>query len=404
MLMGLDVRTFVWYTVPMQLDQLMGTDESQLTDRELANAILELRAALDAGEGVFSRLVHAFRRRGGHLADGAPTMVSWLTHTCKISSTAAADRLCVGKQLESLPEVADALASGAIGFQSASAVCHLREQLGDNRAGFDEHAMVGYAKQFRVAQLRLLCRHARFVADPDGFERDAQKSFERRWLHVSPMLDGMHCIDGVLDAEGGAAVKSALESLAHWRGSEDTRSKGQRMADALVEMTMHALDSGKLPTRHGAKPHLNVTVSLDGLRGIAGAAAAELQPETPISRKTFERICCDSTVSRVMLADSMVTDVGRATRSVSPPTRRALAARDKRCRWHGCDRPVSWTSPHHIEFWTRGGPTRLPNLLSLCFFHHRLVHEGGWQVVKVDRDFQFIPPERDVGWAPLRAA
>ena len=43
-------------------------------------------------------------------------------------------------------------------------------------------------------------------------------------------------------------------------------------------------------------------------------------------------------------------------------------------------------------------------MLSLCYFHHRLVHEGRWQVVKVGKDFQFIPPERDVGWAALRAA
>src|SRR5712692_2674414 len=292
------------YACPMQFDALMGTDESQLTDSELADAIHEFRAALDAGEGVFSRLVYAFQRRGGHLVDGAPTAVSWLTHTCKISSTSAADRLCVGRQLESLPLVAEALAAGEIGYQSASAVCHLHEQLGANVTGFDEQAMVGYARQFRVAHLRLLCRHARYVADPDGFDRDSEKSYERRWLHISPMLDGMHSIDGVLDAEGGAALKSALESLAHWRGAEDTRGKEQRMADALVEMTLHALDSGKLPAKSGAKPHLTVSVSLDGLRGIAGAAAAELQPELPISRKTFQRICCDSTVSRVMFADS----------------------------------------------------------------------------------------------------
>jgi hypothetical protein len=40
--------------------------------------------------------------------------------------------------------------------------------------------------------------------------------------------------------------------------------------------------------------------------------------------------------------------------------------------------------------------SNLPNLLLLCYFHHRLVHEGGWQVVKVGREFQFMPPERFV--------
>ncbi len=51
---------------------------------------------------------------------------------------------------------------------------------------------------------------------------------------------------------------------------------------------------------------------------------------------------------------------------------------------------------HHIEFWARGGQTKLGNLVLLCYFHHRLVHEGGWQVVKVGRELRFLPPERVV--------
>ncbi|HEY8816021.1 MAG TPA: HNH endonuclease signature motif containing protein, partial [Candidatus Dormibacteraeota bacterium] len=105
---------------------------------------------------------------------------------------------------------------------------------------------------------------------------------------------------------------------------------------------------------------------------------------------------CDSTISRVLLADSMVIDVGRATRVVSAPTRRALRARDHGCRWPGCDRKVDWSHPHHIVAWGRGGPTHLSNLVLLCYFHHRLVHEGEWQVVQVGREFRFVPPDRVV--------
>jgi hypothetical protein len=74
--------------------------------------------------------------------------------------------------------------------------------------------------------------------------------------------------------------------------------------------------------------------------------------------------------------------------------RRALRTRDKGCRFPGCDRPVDWTNPHHIIHWARGGPGNLPNLVSVCYYHHRLVHEGGWQVVKSGREFRFLPPER----------
>jgi len=34
------------------------------------------------------------------------------------------------------------------------------------------------------------------------------------------------------------------------------------------------------------------------------------------------------------------------------------------------------------------------DLVLVCHFHHRLVHEGGWQVVKAGREFRFLPPER----------
>ena len=54
------------------------------------------------------------------------------------------------------------------------------------------------------------------------------------------------------------------------------------------------------------------------------------------------------------------------------------------------------TTPHHIEFWSRGGSSDLLNLLPLCYYHHQLVHEGGWQVVKAGEAVKFIPPDRVV--------
>ena len=54
------------------------------------------------------------------------------------------------------------------------------------------------------------------------------------------------------------------------------------------------------------------------------------------------------------------------------------------------------TSVHHVEFWASGGESNLRNLLPLCYFHHRLVHEGQWQVVKANDSIQWIPPERDL--------
>src|SRR5579859_770739 len=86
--------------------------------QELGEELRQLAAQIDALEAEFCRKAREFQRCGGHFAEGAPSAVSWLRHNCNMSSTSAADRLCVGKELESLPRVAEALAVGEIGYQS----------------------------------------------------------------------------------------------------------------------------------------------------------------------------------------------------------------------------------------------------------------------------------------------
>ena len=357
---------------------------------------VRLRAAIDALELEFSSMVRRVEQRGDHLLGGNITAASWISRSCGMSLTSAADRLCVGEQLESLPKIAQALGSGQISYQSTSVLCHLRDQLGDKRDLFNEDEMLDLAGRFSVFNLRKLCSYARHIADPDGFFNEAEENHLRRRLHISLMADGMHAIDGILDPECGAAVKTALDSLANRRGPEDDRSHSQRMHDALAEVVHHAMDKGTLPRRNGVKPHVTVTTTLEGLKNEVGAPPAELELSLPISTRTLERIACDCTMSRVLLADSMVIDVGRATRVVSAPTMRALRVRDKGCRFPGCDRQVNWSSAHHVDHWSRGGPSNLPNLVLLCHYHHRLVHEGGWQVIKVGREFQFLAPDRVV--------
>jgi Domain of unknown function (DUF222)/HNH endonuclease len=355
-----------------------------------------LRVGIDALEGEFSVETRASQVSGDNLANGNPTVVTWLSRLCGMSATSTADRLCVGTQLESLPKIAEALRTGEVSYQSTSLLCHLRDQLGEKRGLFDEDEMLDLARKHSVASLRYLCRYARHVADPDGFFKEAEADFTLRRLDISQMGDGMYVVDGILDPEVGAALRTALDSLAKRLGPDDDRSHKQRMADSLGELVHHAMDEGKLPRRNGVKPHVSVTTTLEGLKNESGAPAVDLELSLPISTRTLERIACDSTISRVLFAESMVIDVGKATRVVSAPTRRALRIRDRGCRWPGCDRQVNWSTPHHIVAWSRGGPTHLHNLVLLCFFHHRLVHEGGWQVIKAGREFRVVPPDRVV--------
>ena len=101
-----------------------------------------------------------------------------------------------------------------------------------------------------------------------------------------------------------------------------------------------------------------------------------------LSPETSRRLSCDAgLVIMTHDADGRVLDVGRKSRTVPPSLRRALDARDKGCRFPGCQ--CRYTEAHHIRHWAQGGETRLDNLLLLCSRHHRALHEGGFQIRRV---------------------
>jgi hypothetical protein len=310
-----------------------------------------------------------------------------------VSRTSAADHLCVGAQLESLPRIAGALRSGAIGYQATSVICHLSEQLGEKRDHIDQEAWVGFAQRFSIKELRYLSHEARLQWDPDGFDKDNEEDYEQRYLHLTEM-GRMYKLDGVLDHDAGATLKTAIDSLSKRLDANDDRSPKQRRADALADLVDHALGQGTMPRRNRVRPHLSIHTTIEALRGEQSDKVSTLECGGPISNKTLQRLACDGMLSRVVHAGSVVIDVGRATPNVSPAQWRALKARHRTCGWPGCDRPIGWTSPHHIEFRSRGGHSTMGNLLPLCYHHHRLVHEGGWQIVKAGNDLKFIPPDR----------
>ena len=136
---------------------------------------------------------------------------------------------------------------------------------------------------------------------------------------------------------------------------------------------------------------MQVTASLETLIGLAGAPGAENEFTLPISSTTVQRWACDCSLTRVLLQDSVVIDVGRSERTIKGPRRRALIARDRHCQWPGCERPAARCDVHHIVHWMFGGGSELSNQVLLCHRHHRLVHEGGWQLVKTSEDGRLTP-------------
>jgi hypothetical protein len=366
-----------------------------LPEAALGEELVALRQSLDRLESVFARGLRRFDAARGYTAEGAFSLVSWLRWRCRLSPGAAAERLRLARRLPELPQTDAAFARGDLGYQHAALIARTAEQIGGEAVRAAEPILVDAAQKLDPGRFWMVTRHLRHCADPDGALADANRDFERRHLHLSRALDGFFVLDGLLDAEGGAALQTALNALSTLMAHEE-RTAAQRRADALVELCRRQLDGGGLPEVGGQRPHLTVTAGEGTLAARPGQPAGDLVWGLPIPAETVRRLACDAARTRVTLThDGQPLDVGRTTRTVPPALRRALVLRDHGCRFPGCDRPSDWTDEHHLQHWADGGETTLANLVLLCRWHHRTVHEEGWRLVwDPNGGVVAIPPPR----------
>jgi hypothetical protein len=151
--------------------------------------------------------------------------------------------------------------------------------------------------------------------------------------------------------------------------------------------------------------HYQVVIHVDAETLSSGAAGrAEVQGGPSLPLETIKRLGCDASVVGVIEdKKGQPLKVGRRTRSIPPAIRRALSSRDAGCQFPGCTYE-RFLDAHHIEHWADGGKTELSNLVTLCRWHHRLVHEGGigvrlrrgggWRFMKADGE-EFAPVRVD---------
>jgi len=384
------------------VDRFVARPKEGRAPSDLAVELINLRKLIDRLDLEFAETSAGFVATDEYEEWGSANPYDWIRHNCQMNYGAVGDRVNVGQRLVKLSESVAAVKAGRIGFAHLAVIARTADALAARGREIDEHAVVELACQHSVAKLWRLCQHIRHAADSQAMTNQLQDAIEERTLHLSPREDGTVAIGGQLDSVGGAALRTALEALADPVSPADERDYHRRLADALVDLATHAMDTGGLPHKGGQRPHLQISASLDTLRGLAGSPAADMEFSPPISSRTVQRLACDSSIVRILLgAESAVIDVGRARRVVPSATRRALYTRDEHCRWPGCERPRSWTNAHHLVHWACGGPTDLSNLVLLCQYHHNLVHEGGWELIrKPDGDLTAISTlSRWVPWA-----
>jgi len=309
--------------------------------------------------------------------DGFNTPLDWLRIKCGLTQKVASDRLVVGRQMARLEQSVQAVKAGEIAFAHLAVIARTAEAVGKV---VDEYGLLCLAREMSPGKLYYQAQHYRHQLDPRSYAAEQTGLMENRHLSLSTAEDGCLLINGVLDPVGGAALRNVLEPLARRSGPDDDRVIEQRLADGLVELAI-----GKQQ-----KVALQVTASIETLLGLVGAKGAENEFSLPISAKTVERWACDCSLTRILLQDSVVIDVGRSERTIKGPRRRALIARDRLCQWPGCERPASWCDAHHLDHWLFGGGGEIENQVLLCHRHHVLVHEGGWRLIRTD-DGRLIP-------------
>lgn len=378
---GSDVGARSIAVLAAAVDAIDGELLDGLNAATLGEGLVALRRQIDRLEAAFCRRLRRFDGAQGAAAAGATSTVAWLRDSCRMSGGGAAARVEVARRLDAVPGAEGALRGGEIGIRHASVLARCVGEVGPVRAGLEGPALLAAAGRVDPDELRRMTQHLRHAVDPAGALADANAEHRRRWLRLSPLSDGALVIDGRLDAEGGATVRAALGAFGAPHAG-DERSARERRADALVELSRRQLQGGGLAGGAGGRPHLLVTVPMATLRAEAGAPAAELGgARAPVTGETARRLACDAALSAVVVGEGgEPLNAGRTRRTVPPALRRALVVRDRHCRFPGCDRPPEWTDAHHLVHWVDWGKTRLPNLALLCRVHHRLVHEGGWQL------------------------
>ena len=341
------------------------------TGEDIAVQLIQLRKSIDELEVQFSRLATELDKTRWWDYEGYNTAADWIRFNCHMTSHAVWNAFAVGATETEMPATMQAMRSGEIGFAHVSTMARTASEVG---GAFDEDKLLPLARTNSPGKFFHKCVHYQHSVNASAYNRDQEQLAEERGLRLNTAQDGCLVIRGLLDPIGGAAVRAALEPLAKPSGAHDDRTRPQRFADAFVELAM------------GDKPaNVQVTATIETLKGLAGAAAGEMEFSLPISANSVQRMACDCSVTRVLLNQESVTiDVGRSKRILSGALRRALVTRDQHCQWPRCERPASWCDGHHLVHWINGGETNLDNVVLLCRRHHRMVHEGDWQLIKTD--------------------
>ena len=359
---------------------------------QLGNQITELCSYLYAAESRLLTLIREFDEKECWADLGFCTCAHWLNFKCGIGMNAAREKVRVANALANLPKIDKGLSKGELSYSKVRAMTRIADETNEDylmmiaKHGTAHHveklvSKYGTAKRLQDAE----------VADAQYRDRELSHYYDH---------DGCLVIKARMPAEQGALIIKALEMAMdkNFAGAVsatndvtaetsepdlDPTPIAARRADALANIAETYMNndesSGSTADRYQVVLHI---VGAASASTDVTAVTSEIENGPHVTAETSRRISCDSTIVRIKEDENgEPLSIGRRSRSIPPPMRRALRIRDGGCRFPGCTN-TRFVDGHHIKHWADGGETRLDNLVLLCRHHHHLVHEGGFACEK----------------------
>ncbi len=345
-------------------------DRSSRGDRPDAKRVASAHTELASALVGLLDLVPELESDEAYTRNSATDMVAWLTFDLGIAPRTARAWIRVGRSLPGLPVIRQALEAGAVSFDEVAVLCRFATP--DN-----EVELLELTRHLPQAELAAGIKEFLDLAPPDPEPVDTAlpppAAEMRTWWD-----DNDFNFRGRIQGADGVLVEQALLRFAAKAPLDPTdglfRDMQIRQGEALVQIASEALE--------GEGDHDRATV-------VVHVSAQELREESAVAfvagkrilRDELLRLTCDGRMQPAIDDPGGFTiGVGRTTRQISAWLRRLLEERDGGCRFPGCGR-TRWTHGHHIIHWADLGPTNLDNLITLCGFHHRLVHAESWEIV-----------------------
>ena len=366
----------------------------------LADEIAELSAHLDAATHRLLELIRRFDAGSGWYTHGCLSCAQWLSWRIGLDLCAAREKVRVARALGALPRIDDAFRRGSISYSKVRALTRVATPE-------NEVSLLGMARSSTAAQLEKICRGYRRALDGIEGKHPADDA-QQRWVRDRSTESGMIRIEAQLLPDEAVLVLKAIEAARDraWKARRvSAETEGDRAgaaapahrrllhrADALVQIAEDFLASSN---GEANGPPVEIVVHVEADPNRASAETGIFEDGTFVPSATADRLACDAAVVTVV-EDSRGNplNVGRRRRTVPTALRRALRLRDKGCRFPGCTN--TRVDSHHVVPWSRGGETKLGNLVSVCRKHHRYMHELGFRVeVRTGGSLAFFAP---AGW------